>query len=120
MALSSGIQWPGHNRPQNYLIHVRNELDIDVTPERLWVWFPYVTLWPTWDEYTANVSILNGAGSSIDMGSNFSWRTMGITIKCAVVAYVVNERSAWSETTGSMALTAIRYGFEHNEKTVAV
>jgi uncharacterized protein YndB with AHSA1/START domain len=96
MAQSFEIQWPDYNHPQNCSIHVRNELDIDATPERLWAWLIHATLWPTWYKHAANVISLNGAGSSLEMGSTFSWRTMGITVKCTVVEYVANERIAWT------------------------
>ncbi|MFQ3324789.1 MAG: hypothetical protein ACI90U_002620 [Pseudomonadales bacterium] len=93
---SCEVRWPGHKHPSNCSIRVRNNLDIDASRQVVWAWLTHATLWPTWYENAENVCILDGSAVGLEIGSTFRWKIMGITVKCMVVEYIINERLAWS------------------------
>jgi uncharacterized protein YndB with AHSA1/START domain len=89
------IRWPDHYQPRNCPIHVRNELDMAATQERVWAWLTRAALWPTWYVNSANVKILDGTGPDLQKGTRFRWKTSGVTITSTVLEYVPRERIAW-------------------------
>ncbi|MBD9358687.1 SRPBCC domain-containing protein [Methylomonas albis] len=91
----SGIQWPEHYHPQNCPVHVRNELDMAAKPEQIWAWLVRAPLWPNWYVNSANLRLLETAGTELKPGTRFRWKTFGITITSTVLEYVPNERLAW-------------------------
>ncbi|WP_020484194.1 SRPBCC domain-containing protein [Methylomonas sp. MK1] len=91
----SGIQWPEHYHPQNCPVHVRNALDMAAQPERVWAWLVRAPLWPSWYVNSANLRILENAGTELKPGTRFRWKTFGVTITSTVLEYVPNERLAW-------------------------
>ena len=95
MTQSLEVRWPEHYRPHNCPVHVRNELDMDAAPERVWAWLIRASLWPTWYVNSANVTILDGSGPDLQKGTRFRWKTFGVTITSTVIEYVTGERIAW-------------------------
>jgi uncharacterized protein YndB with AHSA1/START domain len=89
------IHWPERYDPHNCPIHVRNELDMATSPERVWAWLTRVTLWPTWYANSANIKIIEGSGPDLEAGTRFRWKTFGVTITSTVLEYVPDERIAW-------------------------
>lgn len=89
------VKWPNHYQPHNCPVHVRNELDMAATPERVWAWLTRATLWPTWYVNAADVKILEGTGPNLQKGTRFRWKTFGVTISSTVLEYVPRERIAW-------------------------
>jgi len=89
------INWPEKYEPRNCPIHVRNELDMAASPERVWAWLTRVTLWPTWYANSANIEIIEGSGPDLEAGTCFRWKTFGVTITSTVLEYVPDERIAW-------------------------
>jgi uncharacterized protein YndB with AHSA1/START domain len=95
MTKSPVVQWPDYYRPHNCPVHVRNELDMAATQERVWAWLTRANLWPTWYANSANVEIIEGAGPALRMGTRFRWKTFGVTITSTVLECVPGERIAW-------------------------
>jgi uncharacterized protein YndB with AHSA1/START domain len=95
MTQSLEVRWPAHYHPRNCPVHVRNELDMAATQERVWAWLTRATLWPTWYANSANVEFLTGLGPDLDKATRFRWKTFGVTITSTVVEYVPRERIAW-------------------------
>ena len=95
MTQSLEVRWPDHYQPHNCPVHVRNELDMDAAPERVWSWLVRASLWPTWYVNSANVTILDGSGPDLQKGTRFRWKTFGVTITSTVLEYVTGERIAW-------------------------
>jgi len=89
------IQWPSHYEPRNCPVHVRNELEMSVSPDRVWACLIRVTLWPTWYANSANIKILEGSGPDLKKGTRFRWKTFGVTITSTVLEYVPHDRIAW-------------------------
>lgn len=89
------VQWSNHYEPRNCPVHVRNELDMAASRDRVWAWLIRATLWPTWYANSANVQFLAGPGPDLKKGTRFRWKTFGITITSTVIEYVPHERIAW-------------------------
>jgi uncharacterized protein YndB with AHSA1/START domain len=89
------IQWPEHYKPGKCPIHVRNELDMAASPEKVWAWLTRATLWPSWYVNSSNVMILERPGADLKEGTRFRWKTFGVTIVSTVLEYDPNERIAW-------------------------
>lgn len=95
MAQLPEIRWPNHYEPSRCPVHVRNELDMAASPEKVWAWLTRAKLWPDWYANSANVEILEGPGTGLEEGTLFRWKTFGITIKSTVLECVPDERIAW-------------------------
>lgn len=89
------IYWPSHFAPHNCPIHVRNELAMSATPDKVWTWLVRATLWPTWYVNASHVRILQGNGSDLAFGTKFRWKTFGVTITSTVLEFVPHKRIAW-------------------------
>ena len=81
--------------PTNSPVHVRNELAISSPPETVWAWLIRAQLWPTWYPNSANIMFLSGKPPDLYFGTQFRWKTFGITIESKVLEFVPYERLAW-------------------------
>lgn len=91
----SGINWPDPYRPDATAVHVRNELLIPATAERVWAWLVRATLWPSWYENAHDVAIEGGA-VALSPGARFHWKTFGLAIDSVVCEFVPFERLGWT------------------------
>ena len=89
------VRWPEYYAPHACPIHVRNELDMAASPDKVWAWLTRPTLWPDWYVNSANVEILGGSLLSLEEGTRFRWQTFGVRITSTVLEYVPGERIAW-------------------------
>ena len=89
------INWPEAYRPDATAVHVRNELLIQATPERIWAWLVRATLWPDWYENARDVAIEGGA-SDLSPGARFHWKTFGLAIASVVGEFVPHQRIGWT------------------------
>jgi uncharacterized protein YndB with AHSA1/START domain len=89
------IRWPDRYRPDRVGVHVRNELDMPVPPEPVWAWLVRARLWPTWYPNSADVVIAEGR-SELGAGTEFRWKTFGVSLRSRVEEYVPQERLAWT------------------------
>jgi hypothetical protein len=92
---SERIEWPAHYEPAVSPIHVRNELPIPAAPPRVWAWLIRASLWPTWYSNSANIKFLAGWPPDLALGTQFQWKTFGVTIRSTVLEFVPFERLAW-------------------------
>jgi len=95
MVKPNQIIWPSHYEPENCPVHVRNELSMPSDQETIWAWLVRAQLWPTWYPNSANIQFLNGQPPDLALGTNFHWKTFGVTIKSTVLEFVPHERIAW-------------------------
>ncbi len=95
MHSSALIRWPERYNPERTAVHVRNEMEMPVSPESLWPWLVRAKLWPTWYPNSQNVSV-EGGGQDLVPGSRFRWKTFGVTLDSKVEEFVPRERLAWS------------------------
>jgi uncharacterized protein YndB with AHSA1/START domain len=91
----AGIVWPDRYAPAKAPIHVRNELQMAVPPERVWAWLLRAPLWPSWYPNSKNVRFLEGQPPDLVLGTRFRWTTFGVNIVSSVREFVPNQRIAW-------------------------
>jgi uncharacterized protein YndB with AHSA1/START domain len=92
---SSSINWPAEFEPESDTVHVHNEIDLDVPPERVWERLIRATLWPCWYSNSKRVRILKGPRLKLALGTRFHWWTFRIPITSQVLEFVPYERLAW-------------------------
>jgi uncharacterized protein YndB with AHSA1/START domain len=89
------LNWPEKYSPQRTAVHVRNELEMGVPPERVWAWLIRADIWPSWFSRVSNVTI-QGGGRELQAGSVFRWKTSGVNLLSRVEEFVPWERLTWS------------------------
>jgi hypothetical protein len=90
------ILGPETYNPENSTVHVKNELWMPGRElERVWEWLCRCDLWPSWYPNSSNVHVKNQSGSSLRLGTEFRWKTFGVTIDSMVLEFVRYERLAW-------------------------
>ena len=90
------IIWPDEFHPDHVPIHVKNVLEMDVSPGAVWAWLIRAKGWPAW---YPNAKRVRHEGSVLQGGTRFHWWTFGIPLTSKVVEYVPNERIAWNGKT---------------------
>jgi hypothetical protein len=89
------IRYPPEYHPGRTHVFVRNELAMNVPPDRVWAWLIRATLWPSWYRNSAHVRI-EGGGPDLAPGIRFRWKTFGIRLVSRVEEFIPNERIAWT------------------------
>ncbi|MGO8805147.1 MAG: SRPBCC domain-containing protein [Candidatus Bathyarchaeia archaeon] len=95
MANQNQIFWPANFQPEKNPIHVHNELAMSARPEIVWAWLIRAQLWPTWYSNSTDIQFLKGQPPNLALGTQFRWKTFGITIVSSVLEFEPNERLAW-------------------------
>ena len=89
------IHWPKGFETENCSVHVHNELEIPISPERVWAWLIRAQLWPTWYTNSANIKFLSGQPPDLELGTKFRWKTFDVTTESTVLEFVPYERIGW-------------------------
>jgi uncharacterized protein YndB with AHSA1/START domain len=89
------IKWPEKYSPAKTRVHVHNELDMTVPPERVWAWLIRAKLWPTWYKNSGNV-VIEGDALDLNPGAKFRWQTFGAHLQSQVLEFEPFERLAWN------------------------
>ncbi|MBI1741983.1 SRPBCC domain-containing protein [Candidatus Acetothermia bacterium] len=92
---SKAIQWPVEYQPSRCPVHVRNELNMPVTPDRVWAWLIRAELWPSWYQNSSHLRFIEGSAPDLSLGARFRWKTFGVTIESRVLEFIPDERIAW-------------------------
>ena len=95
MSTQATIVWPEPFRSNDFPVLARNELDMQATLERVWVWLVRAPLWPTWYKHSADLKILEGPTPDLTKRTRFHWKTLGLPITSTVLDEVRHERIAW-------------------------
>ena len=95
------ISWPDRYRPDRAAVHVRNELDLPVPAEAAWAWLVRAPLWPTWYPNSHDV-VIAGNGTELQAGTEFTWKTFGVSLRSKVEEFVPPERLAWTGRAGGL------------------
>lgn len=98
------INWPHEFHPDNCSVHVSNELEMQASSEAVWNALTHALDWPDWYPNSANVKLLNSSGNTLEMGTQFRWKTFGFTIDCTVEEFHPFERIAWSSHSLGMSV----------------
>jgi len=89
---ATAIVWPSDLDPTVASFHVRNELETDLAPERIWPWLVHARRWP---ELYADASRVRTPAAELVLGMRFTWRTLGVGVTTVIEESVPNERLAW-------------------------
>jgi uncharacterized protein YndB with AHSA1/START domain len=93
---SPAVRWPDRYSPTIAPIHVRNELEMDASPDAVWAWLIRAHLWPSWYDNASDVRILAGTPPDLSPGATFRWKTFGLRLESTVLEFVPGERIAWN------------------------
>ena len=95
------IRWPDKYRPGVTDAHIVNSLTARVPAPRVWAWLIHPPLWPSYYPNASDITLLDGAGPALALGTRFTWKTFGDAVEAVVEELVPGERvswRAWSET----------------------
>lgn len=90
-----GIHWPEDYRPAATAVHVRNEILIAASPERIWAWLIRASFWPDWYENAKDV-VIDGHVADLSPGVRFYWKTFGLAIKSVVGKFEPFQHLGWT------------------------
>jgi uncharacterized protein YndB with AHSA1/START domain len=88
------ILWPAEFELSSRPVHVSNEIDLAVPPERVWERLIRATLWPCWYSNAKRVR-LEGPPLKLADGTRFHWWTFSLPMTSRVLEFVPSERIAW-------------------------
>ncbi|MEM9327480.1 MAG: SRPBCC domain-containing protein [Bacteroidota bacterium] len=103
---NDAINFPSPYDPSRSAIHVRNEIHIEASPERIWFWLTHAATWPDWYDDASNVELEDG-DTHLSPTVNFKWRTFNTNISSEVKEFQPYQRLAWiARGTGLLAYHA--------------
>jgi Polyketide cyclase / dehydrase and lipid transport len=88
------IAWPGGLDPDAQPIRAYNELTIPASAEAIWRALIDATRWPDWYENAHDVRIISG-GPLLGLGTEFVWKTFGVTVQSRVLVYEPFTHLGW-------------------------
>lgn len=88
------ISWPEGLDPATFPIRSYNELLVPAEPEAIWHSLVDATRWPAWYENAHDVQIVSG-GPLLAAGTEFVWKTFGVTVRSRVLIYQPFEHIGW-------------------------
>ena len=88
------INWPEDYAPNSASFFVHNRIDINAPPEVVWDILIQAESWPDWYEGASDVEITGGS-STIESGSVFTWKTMGLNFSSTVTEFQPPTRLSW-------------------------
>jgi len=102
--VSETIHWPERHHPDVSGVHVKNHLEIQLSPRAVWDRLIHAKDWPEWYPNAANVRLLNDDGDALKLGTQFRWKTFGMNIECVVEEFEPAGRLAWSSKSFGMSV----------------
>ena len=88
--------YPAKFDPANSPIYIRNEIEVNSSPEKVWFWITNAKSWHAWYRNASRVIILNQYGDFLMARTKFLWKTFGSRIVCDVTEFVPNHQIAWT------------------------
>lgn len=98
------INWPPKYHPNSSDVHVVNNLEMDVSVDEAWNALIRAVDWPRWYPNAKNVRFLNSDKKTLELGTQFRWKTFGITIDCTVREFQPFERLSWSSDSPGISV----------------
>ena len=89
------IIYPTPFEPANCPVFVRNEIEINATPEKVWFWLTNATTWNAWYVNASNMQLINQHSNHLLAGTKFNWRTFGANLTSEVAEFVPYQRLSW-------------------------
>ncbi len=89
------INWPEQYTPERATFYVKNEIDIDASPEMVWQVIIEAESWPEWYEGAFGVTVADSDDGVLRSDSSFTWKTMGFWFTSVIHEYDPPTRLAW-------------------------
>ena len=90
------MKWPSGMEPGNVAVHVRNEIEVEAAPERVWRWLVAGERWPQWYGNCATFHYLDRQpGPDLAADRCFEWRTFGTRVRSVVRAFEPFRELGW-------------------------
>jgi Polyketide cyclase / dehydrase and lipid transport len=93
----TAIRWPDRYSPQNSPVHVVNKLTMAAPAEVVWEVLVRAADWPSYYANASKVAV-EGGGSDLFAGAQFTWKTFGVDLRTQVQEYEPTARIAWLAT----------------------
>ena len=90
------IHWPPEFQPDNVKVRVRNEIQINASPERVWAHLIRALRWPGYYSNAHDVRLIGEPGPDLKENIRFTWKTFGLNLVSEVIEFVPAERLAWN------------------------
>lgn len=94
MAGMQSIVWPTSIDCSRYTVHSYNCLFINATKEKIWQSLIDAKKWPEWYPNSKNIRIQDS--QILKAGSEFVWKTFGLTVHSKVIEYKEFESIGWT------------------------
>ncbi|MES2796598.1 MAG: SRPBCC family protein [Bacteroidota bacterium] len=92
---SEKINWPTVYEPSKSKFYVHNEIEINASPEIVWMFLIDALKWQSWYKGAKNVSFANAIDTVLQANSIFRWETMGLKFQSTVKQFEPNRLLAW-------------------------
>ena len=90
------IIFPPEFEPTNCPVHVRNEILINASPEKVWNELIRAKNWHKYYFNSSKVDFLNETGEALKAGTKIKWKTFGASLISNVEEFVPYTRLAWN------------------------
>ncbi len=90
------IQWPEKFNPNVSDFYVHNEIEINATPNQVWLLLTEAKKWINWYDGIENIKFEDSTQQNLVKESKVFWNSMGQSLNNTVTEFVPNERLAWT------------------------
>ncbi|HZF09976.1 MAG TPA: SRPBCC domain-containing protein [Thermoanaerobaculia bacterium] len=90
------IDWPSEFQTDKVKVHVRNEIQINATPEQVWAHLIRALRWPGYYSNAHDVRLIDEPGPDLGPNTRFHWKTFGLNLVSEVLEFVPGKRLAWN------------------------
>jgi uncharacterized protein YndB with AHSA1/START domain len=89
------VSWPEGFAPAQSKFYVRNEIEINAPPEKVWNILIDAQKWESWYQGAENLRLCTSGDSMLKAGSVFEWKTMGLNFVSTIKEFTPNRVLAW-------------------------
>jgi hypothetical protein len=90
------IQWPRKFDPLSSDFYVHNEIEIDATPQQVWLLLIQAKNWINWYDGIENIKFEDPTQQDLTKNSKVFWNSMGQSLNNTVTEFIEDERLAWT------------------------
>jgi hypothetical protein len=90
------IHWPEKFNPKVSDFYVHNEIEINASPEHVWLLLIQASNWITWYDGIQNIKFEDPTQQNLTLDAQVFWNSMGQSLNNTVTEFAPNERLAWT------------------------
>lgn len=91
----SVVRFPPELAPDICPVYSYNEISTSATAESLWAWLVRAASWPSWYRHCKRLKFESSPGPDLELGTRFSWTTLGVPVVTTVEELEPPHRLAW-------------------------